>query len=389
MFLMIIYKIKKNLLLPRQTNFACLTDFWSKSSQKNTTVDKSEILYKLSANVPGLWLKNCKNIRFFAFNYMPRFGSIGKSVARPVMQAPKGARKSGTHSLRVKKYSETFKNVRSFVEIKVLSLNGVINLDKVLSKMDKHSIIQHVPKIGVELSKPEKEFVTELNNVTKSVHDFITAQSVMHTTPEGNFLKISYLDSPVIYQMSNGLTLTNIYGRNIAGHLTNIRRQTKKLDTHCFVYKKKDQIKNLFKPEFKLTIEQRFDSKVAIHRQKVDGIPVYEFEGFSFTKLIKEDLQTVCSFAGEMSKRVARTVYNTKNISSSEYYAAGFFYRARNVINQLGLRFKALYYKLDQFTKHQREIRAGLDYNKLGTTTYPLFFFSDKQSFSLCKRRSK
>jgi len=39
--------------------------------------------------------------------------------------------------------------------------------------MDKHSIIEHVPKIGVELSKSEKDFVTELNNVTK--HNFITA----------------------------------------------------------------------------------------------------------------------------------------------------------------------------------------------------------------------
>lgn len=107
----------------------------------------------------------------------------------------------------------------------------------------------------------------------------------------------------------------------------------------------------MFKSEFRSTFEPLFDSKVAIHRQKVDEITVYEFEGFFFTKLIKEYLQTVCSFAGEMSKRDARAVYNTKNIYSDKYYTAG---RAKNVINQFGLSLNALDYKLDQFTKHQR-----------------------------------
>ena len=71
------------------------------------------------------------------------------------------------------------------------------------------------------------------------MHDFLTAQSIMYTTPEGNLVKMSHLDSLVIYQMGNGLPLTNISGRNIAGYVTNIKRQTKKLDTHCSIYRKK------------------------------------------------------------------------------------------------------------------------------------------------------
>ncbi len=255
--------------------FSSVSDYCIPDSSKNTRVNQSNVVFELSSDLPGNSLKNYGKSRFFSLNTRPRAHPIGVRACRPIIAARQGL-KNGRPSFEVKRFQTLSQSLRIFAKeyaLKsnftkdtaisvntlapsefegslILSVNGVVDVDKVLAKTDKTNVFEHVAKVGLDLPQTEKDFIGELNRVINDVHDFITNEAILFTTPEGTIRKTSQLFHPVIHQFDGQ---SPFYATDQVGFVTNINRQSKMLDTHCSVVKYSSGLKDLDK--FRLRVE--------------------------------------------------------------------------------------------------------------------------------------
>lgn len=231
---------------------------------------KSQLVYELSDQVSGVVLSGPRNTKlvFFNSNRRPNFRPFVAKAPKTVAHSLKKFA-NPTPSLQVERRRENAESVRKFIQdvageskketaiaaemvnpddfkgYEILSLNGIEDPNGVLDKnyllyqngkTDPNNMIHLVPDAG--LSKSDRDFVTKLEGVTQQVHELLVAPSMMRTEINGKISKVSHLQSPVIHLMDSGDRFENILqGREpiYPGHVTNINRQTKKLEVYCSV----------------------------------------------------------------------------------------------------------------------------------------------------------